>query len=640
MSQRASLFIISAVSASRRIVVSNKYSHLGPIGEGYPWAARGSVVDAYAPFEARLDPPETSKAIEWNLDVNAGLAPGEYVLRASTGETTVVYSTYVRRELRELDDEDRERYANATRVLYATSTERGREIYGSPKFLGLDALVTLHHEAAAQRDADHMHQGQGFLANHAKLTKLFEDSLRTVDKRVSVPYWDSTIEMAAVEQGDLDSAFDSDLWTAKWFGSIGRFYNGEEEFLKDPTSEEWAIQDGPFAFLAAMTPEDAAWGRSELLPRNAYGLLRAPWNNNPSPYVSRFPSWGSRLPDCETHRLFAESPTDSRGGESWVDGNADRAKWMYDVSNEPHGPLHNSPGGMWPVSSSEGSSDASDLLESSFGIKDVKQHTLWRFHVLEFPDHCPPWPLGSEIRSPPCGGPRCALEKWDGNLTAVGYEIVKAQGHLPSEASLSDWRSRPADLDAVADIYCRAPEMLISGEAKDSGGSIEPSFWPIHPAITRLYQYRILFGPPFKDPDTWPTEGACFGARSADVDPDRLAFSAVPGGVAEEGVSEEGVSASPFFAPAGLEPCGFASCCGGHFARSRLYAGDEEIGLTNEETLDLIDPRARRDDGIVYHHFRFPHCDEIGVPFLTSTSPEEAVTTTLKSRTNDYVAVA
>ena len=95
---------------------------------------------------------------------------------------------------------------------------------------------------AAQRDADHFHQGVGFLAQarasddattrrasgasggcvthcqtliphttervplsasgslaqHAKITRMFERSLQAIDGALTVPYWDPTIEDAQV----------------------------------------------------------------------------------------------------------------------------------------------------------------------------------------------------------------------------------------------------------------------------------------------------------------------------------------------------------------------------------------------------------------------------------------------------------
>ena len=57
--------------------------------------------------------------------------------------------------------------------------------------------------------------GNGFLPQHLKMTNIFEESMQSVDKSVSLPYWDSTIEMA---QGL--SVFDSPVFTADTFGSL------------------------------------------------------------------------------------------------------------------------------------------------------------------------------------------------------------------------------------------------------------------------------------------------------------------------------------------------------------------------------------------------------------------------------------
>mmetsp|Transcript_19118 Transcript_19118/g.58930 ORF Transcript_19118/g.58930 Transcript_19118/m.58930 type:complete len:640 (-) Transcript_19118:784-2703(-) len=603
-----------ALHEALRIEVSNKYTRLlgKAIGVDYPWVDdRTAIVDAYSAYSGALVDENGTRVLDatWALTsdgasvdtpVFAGLAPGKYTLRASTPQkeeaTVTLVSSYVRREVRELDAKDRERLLKAMRVVYDTPTVRGRELYG-PSFLGADGLVTLHHSGACQRDADHLHQGVGFLAQHAKFTKLFEDSLQSVDERVCLPYWDPTIEMAALQDGSVATAFDSAVFSSDWFGTVSSFVDDQDDDVFDASAEKWAIQDGPFAFLETMLPEnlyqfddaesDDSAAPRDPLPTNAYGLLRAPWNNNPSRFVTRYPRKTAKLPTCQTYQLFAESAVDAFGGDSWVNGRADRARWMYDVSNGPHGSMHGTPGGV-PVVGETNALSAETLKQ--FGVKDVKQHTLWRFHVLEFPTDC----RGDDLRD--CGGPTCNLNIF--NLTAIGYEIVKAQNPLPSFEILEDWKTRPDDLRTIASAYCfgSGPDFIISGDAKDSGGALEPSFWPIHPGITRLYQYRLLFGPPFLD-TSWPAEYNCFGARSQDFDPDRFAV------VQDETTGQ-------------LRACSFAECCGGHFAESRLYASypHVEVGPTNSDTLALIDP-TRHTGFPVYHHFEFSHCEALGVHF-------------------------
>eukprot|EP00633_Aureoumbra_lagunensis_P001104 CAMPEP_0197289626 /NCGR_PEP_ID=MMETSP0890-20130614/6880_1 /TAXON_ID=44058 ORGANISM="Aureoumbra lagunensis, Strain CCMP1510" /NCGR_SAMPLE_ID=MMETSP0890 /ASSEMBLY_ACC=CAM_ASM_000533 /LENGTH=517 /DNA_ID=CAMNT_0042761143 /DNA_START=101 /DNA_END=1654 /DNA_ORIENTATION=+ len=500
-------------------------------------------------------------------------------------------------------------------VIYQTSTDQGQRIYGE-HFYGLDALVTLHHVGSAQRDSDHMHQGVGFLAQHAKLTELFELSIRAVDKSVlALPYWDSTIEEAQVSLGHLDSVFDSELWSDKWFGSINMYIN-DSETLPSFDSKNWAIHDGVFAYLKALRIEDAYGPSTRWLPHNAYGFLRAPWNNNASPYVTRYPRRTAHLPSCQQHWTYAESSTDIRGGNEWTNGHFDKAKWMYDVSTKAHGSLHSSPGGLFTIGPKN--TIAAKLL-AYYNISNVKQHTLWRARVIDFPQNC------SNVAMEMCT-PYCALDTYSHNLTAIGYEIVKAQVTLPAPALLADWRHRPKDLQAIATAYCfgmannteiadrRGPDVFISGDAKDSGGSIDPSFWFIHGALSRLLQYRILLGPSFKD-ESWPINQSCFGSRSADVDPDRLAFSL-------NSTSHSTVS-SAFFSPPGLVPCDFQSCCGGHLEDSRLYARypDIQIGPTNADTIRYLDPRHAPDSHYptIYHHFRFMHCQQVGIDFKANS---------------------
>lgn len=125
--------------------VSNKYiKKLGAIGRGYPWLPENaSIVDAYTPFEAEgCDLPRS------------GVPPGRYVC----GDKEI-FAMYVRRELRDLDDEDRQRFLKTMMTVYDTKTGAGQEVYGEA-FLGMDTLVLLHHEGASQRDADHLHQGK------------------------------------------------------------------------------------------------------------------------------------------------------------------------------------------------------------------------------------------------------------------------------------------------------------------------------------------------------------------------------------------------------------------------------------------------------------------------------------------------
>ena len=64
-----------------------------------------------------------------------------------------------------------------------------------------------------------------------------------------------------------------------------------------------------------------------------------------------------------------------------------------------------------------------------------------------------------------------------------------------------------------------------------------------------------------------------------------------------------------------------ADCCTGHHPDSRIYpsypANEETaVGWTNREMLALMDPQIGPNFTYpVYHHFKWPHCAELGLPF-------------------------
>lgn len=66
--------------------------------------------------------------------------------------------------------------------------------------------------------------GIGFGVTHSMVTMMFESSLQAVNPKLSLPYWDYTIEAGVIENeydGDYTKLREaSDLWTSEWFGSV------------------------------------------------------------------------------------------------------------------------------------------------------------------------------------------------------------------------------------------------------------------------------------------------------------------------------------------------------------------------------------------------------------------------------------
>lgn len=67
------------------------------------------------------------------------------------------------------------------------------------------------------------HEGLGFLTSHALLTNTFEASLQLVNPKLTVPYWDFTIEKSSLGGNTADKnepQMDSPIFTESWFGGF------------------------------------------------------------------------------------------------------------------------------------------------------------------------------------------------------------------------------------------------------------------------------------------------------------------------------------------------------------------------------------------------------------------------------------
>lgn len=103
-------------------------------------------------------------------------------------------SRYMRREIRDLFEDDRKAFFNAISTVYSVSTTAGASTYGS-SYKGADYFMEYHTWMAGTRECDHLHDGMGFLTGHNAVTMEFEQNLRLIDPSVSIPYWDYTIDM-------------------------------------------------------------------------------------------------------------------------------------------------------------------------------------------------------------------------------------------------------------------------------------------------------------------------------------------------------------------------------------------------------------------------------------------------------------
>jgi len=295
--------------------------------------------------------------------------PGVYEVSATVdglGSTSLrLRCVYVRREIRSLSVEERSNYLTALTTLARIDTEEGRKRYGRDYSSLVDFMIRHLAGATAGRFSDYFHDGVGFLSQHIALTNEFEKALQSIDPTVSVPYWDYTM--------DKIHSMPDDTKTPVLVAANPQLWREPDGFF--------ALRDG--AIVPPVVPYAADNNRSaESRKTNAFGYLRAPWNLNPEPGLTRYfrefgfeQSLSDVWPRCSTHADLVRKSSDLK-------------TFLYDVQAAPHGATHISTGGV------DGGSTTNDVWKlingTSLRIVDFKWIlvAMWRLGAVTFPTTC------------------------------------------------------------------------------------------------------------------------------------------------------------------------------------------------------------------------------------------------------------
>ena len=224
-------------------------------------------------------------------------------------------------------------------------------------------------------------------------------------------------------------------------------------------------------------------GYSPLLKN--FGYLRAPWNINPSPYISRFTNYEAALPECADHYDWIASSTDSL------------KDFLKVAPYAPHARIHGSLGAVY------GCDLMSPMLEAGLVESQEKQVLL-----------CTQWPivlkvlyrknllLGSDngacVETKKSDDYSCALQCNDdgsGDFEELLQSMLKKYTGTLDDAGWSSWK----------DFICTGDgSKIFAGDHLESASPGDPSFWPVHPTLERLLQAKFMLGG-FAD-DAWPAE--------------------------------------------------------------------------------------------------------------------------------------
>lgn len=473
----------------------------GQPGAGYRFLSQASLIEPHAETELiLLNVPETyATKVHWTVKrIGTGdiittaitSSPrltltlkclGNFEVTARMGDieyTQTFFGRYVRREIRAMSDDARNRYLDAVLVMTTLTAAEGRARYGDA-FRTTNELMRIHLNLAGDRDADRLHSGLGFLMQHVALSNAYELALRTIDPSVALPYWDFTLDYAIVNSGGeglVSDYWKLDMWRDDWFGNA-------------TISPYHTPIKGRFAYQVV----DKDWNSTI---RNPYGYLRSPWNMNKNKFVTRVHKLGGvtgkamEWPDCQSHFDITFSY------DSVYD-------YMWDIENAPHGAVHVMIGGYLRTG------DVFDELDGVIpdtAIGEAMQYLyaivkgLWRNmpHATDSSVHFN-YPTYCSDDTPQTECHMICPHGWndtDGNF----YEkfVASYESKWPWLANITEhWAT-------FAKWLCNTP--FAPGEHLESASPVDPSFWPIHPTLDRLLVYKRLVQP-FKHAEFYNENG-------------------------------------------------------------------------------------------------------------------------------------
>lgn len=366
---------------------------------------------------------------------------------------------YVRRELRDLDASDRDRYLDAIAVTHTLSDEVGKRKFGE-KYQSVNWFAETHLFWSAHRECDHWHSGSGFVQQHMAFTLRFEQTLQAIDPRVCSHYWDFTIDVA---QGLRCCWTRSILFSPDFFSTV------------DPPNDDHIVDSGRWAYTRI---QSSTAGRGV----NSYGLLGVPWNTNPTPFLTR------------SQQLFgmanyANIPYFGCG----------RLRYMYRTTasfyetsyiiDKFHSQVHGMVGGYWNYKNDliEAEPILNALIGNVSSASNAISKFLWRYGLTECPSFC-------SVDHTPASNCSCgaAFPRIQANFpNYTSFDILNETGQIALYSKMSGGNldtSHPNDhiWDILLEQLFNAGHI---GTLTSDASPLDPLFWGVHAMQERYYQF-------------------------------------------------------------------------------------------------------------------------------------------------------
>ena len=148
----------------------------------------------------------------YDVAVEAHGMDGDAGNHATTRYRATMMCKYVRREMRDLTDDERRRYLEAMEQVAMLPLADGQALYGN-KFINLESFAVKHIHT---QECSPFHGGLSFITSHAAFTLQIEQALQAIDPSISQPYWDYTLDAFMLgHDWDQSVIFDRD-----WYGKV------------------------------------------------------------------------------------------------------------------------------------------------------------------------------------------------------------------------------------------------------------------------------------------------------------------------------------------------------------------------------------------------------------------------------------
>mmetsp|Transcript_19158 Transcript_19158/g.24856 ORF Transcript_19158/g.24856 Transcript_19158/m.24856 type:complete len:656 (-) Transcript_19158:256-2223(-) len=509
---------VEEIQSDLDITVQNSYTKTSPIQTGkyaYPW---NYIAEPYKATVLAVVNGRHDARYKWIVDGHIqGYGSSVGVLWTSIGwkrviliekvngttTSTAVFNVivkYVRREIRSVFDRDRETFFQAAMILQRVPTEVGIRVFGS-KYLSKDHLSRVHLYYGGSWDCDHWHQGAGFVTSHVAFTLQFEQSLQTIYPEVTTPYWDFTLESTLYEPQTWRSSM---VFADDWFGKAS------------PDNILHTVVDGRWAFAPAKT---SAAKFSDV--HNSYGVLRAPWNNDPTPFMTRnsaiYGYENNMKPSGCQEYAFAMRKT------SWM-------SFSKQLNSAAHGHIHETVGGSWNQYFSEANDNSVSPAIYTFAHEiQALSKELWRADYIQCPESC-----SMDVSWQDCKC-ECSPEKINGKAP---YDILNDAGVL-DEASfydhsghlISSWKDDNGTIYYTLPGYTEEESLKIYedllyllcdpghiGDMYQATSTNDITFWVLHPTVDRLWHFKRL-GDQSNFNETWDPYHPCYCHNPTDYQP-------------------------------------------------------------------------------------------------------------------------